>query len=95
MHSVNEKCLRGGVQTTVGKVCTAERDGGGARFNTGTVLALNCSTHETVTMNLVISRILFYFPVWQLTKKSTEGQTAAQRSALIGATEPGPRGERG
>ena len=67
----------------------------GLCFNTGTVLGLNYTTQAKVTMNLVIKRIPVHFPVWQLSKKSTEDKTVAQRNALIGAAEPGPRGESG
>lgn len=81
--------------TFFGKVSIAEPDGGGACFNTGTVLAVHDTTQGHLTINSVISHIPVHFPVWQLPKKSTESQTVAQRNALIGATEPTPRGESG
>lgn len=79
----------------LGKESIAERDEGRPCFNTGTVLGLNCTTQENSTMSLVISHIPVHFPVWQFSKKSTGGQTVAQRNALIRATEPAPRGESG
>ena len=82
---------------------SAERDGGGACFNTGTVLGLNRTTQRNATMNSVINHIpvwfflffVFFFSLAAHWQKSTAGQTVAQRNALIGASEPGPRGESG
>lgn len=54
LHSVNEKCLD--FVLTTGCM-SAERDGGGACFNTGTVLGLNHTTQRNATMNSVINHI--------------------------------------
>lgn len=77
LHSVNEKCLD--FVLTTGCM-SAERDGGGACFNTGTVLGLNHTTQRNATMNSVINHIpvlyiyiyIFFFSVWQLTEKSQQ-----------------------
>ena len=54
LHSVNEKCLDFFLTTWC---MSAERDGGGACFNTGTVLGLNRTTQRNATMNSVINHI--------------------------------------